>query len=375
MQVPLEIHEVEPEFCAAALGRPVASVRVEQIGLGVGMLGQLARLHLGYPAGVSGPASVVLKLPTQTESRQVGDFFRLYERECGFYQHLAAELPVRVPHCHWLRNDATAQEFALVLEDFTGRTHVDQLEGVDTDHARAAVHTLALLHATWWESPRLAELPWLPRMADPITLSAGGQYRQSWPRFLDLFGELLPARGVELGERVQAQLETFFLVADQGPHTLFHGDFRVDNLMFDDDAHGAERVGVVDWQICSRGPGVSDLAYFLCQSLTVADRRRQEVALLEQWYDELARRCGDGEEVPGYPFATAWRDYRRAVLVTTLYPVIAGAQLDLSNERSRALAEAMTERAFSAALDHDGPELYPTPDEVGGEVGRSVTPA
>ena len=62
----------------------------------------------------------------------------------------------------------------------------------------------------------------------------------------------------------------------EAPVTICHGDFRIDNLLFDDAAECPERVGVLDWQITYRGPAVTDVAYLLCQSMEVDERREEE---------------------------------------------------------------------------------------------------
>ena len=44
----------------------------------------------------------------------------------------------------------------------------------------------------------------------------------------------------------------------QAPTTVCHGEFRADNLMFDDRAGAAAAVAVLDWQISYRGPSITD---------------------------------------------------------------------------------------------------------------------
>ena len=48
------------------------------------------------------------------------------------------------------------------------------------------------------------------------------------------------------------------------PFTLLHGDYRLDNLCFDDDK---DELVVFDWQTLIRGPVGLDLAYFLSATL------------------------------------------------------------------------------------------------------------
>ena len=71
----------------------------EPIGVGVGIVGQLARLQLRYEGPAKGaPGMVVLKMPSEfPENRAVGDHFNFYEREGRFYQQIGAKLNVRTP--------------------------------------------------------------------------------------------------------------------------------------------------------------------------------------------------------------------------------------------------------------------------------------
>jgi aminoglycoside phosphotransferase (APT) family kinase protein len=194
----------------------------------------------------------------------------------------------------------------------------------------------------------------MPRLDDPINLAAGQQYRDAWPLFVERVGDALPPAALEVGEQVQRAFEDLMRVAiAEAPVTICHGDFRVDNLLFDDAATGADRLAVIDWQISYRGPAISDVAYFLCQSLAVDERRAHEEALVRDWYDGLVDAAGGerGTELAGYPFAVAWSQYRRSTLTTTVYPVTGAGAMDPANERGRELLTAMATRSFSAVLD------------------------
>jgi hypothetical protein len=56
-------------------------------------------------------------------------------------------------------------------------------------------------------------------------------------------------------------------------------------------------------------------------------------------------------------FEVAWRQHRRATLMTTVYAVLPVASMDLANERGRDLLLAMGPRSFTAALDLDAREF------------------
>ena len=207
-------------------------------------------------------------------------------------------------------------------------------------------------------SPALDGLEWMPRLDDPINLAAGQQYRDAWPLFVERVGDALPAAALEVGEQVQLAFEDLMRVAiAEAPVTICHGDFRVDNLLFDDAATGADRLAVIDWQISYRGPAVSDVAYFLCQSMAVEERLTHEDALVRGWYERLVGAAGGG--LPDYPFDVAWAQYRRSTLTNTVYPVTAAGAMDPANERGRELVTAMAVRSFSAVLELGSDEFLP----------------
>jgi hypothetical protein len=367
-ELPATTAEADPAFLTDALREggvigsdtSVAEVAHEPIGVGVGIVGQLARLTLRYEGRATGaPGMVVLKMPSELpENRAVGDHFNFYEREGRFYQQIGAKLNVRTPRCFWNHIDPAAGSFGLLLEDLGLRTMISQVEGIGPERAEQALAALAGLHAAWWASPALDGLDWMPRLTDPINLAAGQQYRDAWGLCVERIGDALPAGSIELGERVQARFEdVMHLMMAEAPSSICHGDFRVDNLLFDDAADPSERVAIIDWQISSRAPAIGDVAYFLCQSMTVEDRRRREDELVAGWYDRVVD--GIGRPLDEYPLATAWEHYQRAALFTTVYGVTASGAMDPANERGRELVTAMTARAFAAALDHGSERFIP----------------
>jgi aminoglycoside/choline kinase family phosphotransferase len=228
---------------------------------------------------------------------------------------------------------------------------ISQVAGVGADRAEQAVVSLAGLHRELWESPALDGFTWMPNFDDQINLNAGQSYREAWPVFLERVGSALPHGAVAFGERLKESFETVMRQSYAGsPRTVLHGDFRIDNLLFDDRVVPADRVGVLDWQISGRGPGVFDVAYLLAGSMTVEERRTAEVDIVRSWYDAL----GSPE---GYSYDDAWREYRRTSMATTVYGVVSAAQMDPANERGRELVEAMAVRSFIACLDLESVEL------------------
>jgi aminoglycoside/choline kinase family phosphotransferase len=364
--VPATTEEATAEFLTHALrssgvldaDSTVAEVEHDRIGEGVGLMCDLARLTIRYRGPAHGaPSSVILKVPSSApENRNLGNHFRLYEREGRFYQHLADEVPVRTPHCLANCIDVDRGLYALVLEDFGARTMVSQVVGLDATRAAEAVRALGRLHARFWEAPELDDLVWMPRAIDPEVLGAGQSYREAWPVFHERFHDDLPDGSAELAELVGSTWETVAeSVYGDTPHTVCHGDFRADNIMFDDTTSGDGHVGVLDWQVSMRGPGIGDVGYLLAQSLTTDVRRAHQRELVEQWYDELSTQLGGAPA--DFSFADAWDGYRRSTASMTALPVIGGAQTDLANERGLQLGREMAQRAFSAAIELDARSL------------------
>lgn len=360
IDIPATTEEATPSFLTDALREDgvidadtrVAEVDHEPIGAGVGIVGQLARLQLRYEGRAeNAPSAVVLKLPSQyPENRAVGDHLNFYEREGRFYQQIGSKLDLRTPRCYWNHIDSVTSTYGLLLEDLTARTMVSQVEGVGVERAAEALCALARLHGTWWASPAVDGLEWMPRLDDPVNLAAGQQYRDAWPSFVERVGDALPPGGLELGERVQGAFEDLMRTGmAEAPTTICHGDFRVDNLLFDDAAEERERVAVIDWQISYRGPAITDVALFLCQSMAVEERRRHEERLVRDWYVGVVEAAGG--DLHGYPLTLAWTQYRRAVLCTTVYGVVSAGAMDPANERGRELVTAMAVRSFSAGIE------------------------
>jgi len=367
--IPVTTDGASPEFLTGALRSSgvldadtwVAEVEHDRIGEGVGLMCDLARLTLRYRGPAHGaPSSVVIKVPsTAPENRGVGNHFRLYEREGRFYEHLTGTLPVRTPRCLANHIDVEGDRFVLLLEDFGARTMVSQVVGLDDTRAAEAVRAAARFHARFWDSPQLESLTWMPRAIDPEIAGAGHSYREAWPVFRERFSASLPDGAGDLAERVGAVWERW---AQEMYHTesrtVCHGDFRADNLMFDDSSTGADHVGVLDWQIAYRGAGIGDVGYLLIQSMTAESRRTHERSLVEQWYDELSTSLG--APPAGYTIDDAWDGYRASAATMSALPVIGGAQADLANERGLALVKEMAGRAFSAALELDSASLLPS---------------
>lgn len=329
----------------------VSGFRADLIGEGVGFIGQVARVGLAYD-GAAGPASLIAKFPSADPgARAIGNLFRFYEREIRFYEQVRDRISLRAPLRYASAMDLEAHQFVLLIEDLAGARPGDQTAGCHVADAEALVRELARFHAGWWERPELGALDWMPAYGDAVHHPAQGAYDRAWPSFVEQFGGRLGREMRAACEKLAGRVVDIEQRLSERPHTIMHGDFKLDNVMFAPIAGGAP-FAVLDWQITSRGRGAFDLGYLFCTSLRVDDRRAHSERLMRLYLDEL-HRAG----VDGYDEAECLRDIRLAALFRFVYTVITLGTFDLGNERGRALFDAMLERNTSAVVELDAASL------------------
>lgn len=324
------------------------------LGEGIGMLGIIARFKLEY-AGEPGPIeTLVVKCATPAEAnRAVAMTFRMYEREVRFFQLLADRLPEGIPRCYYAEIDLSTGDFILLMEDFFGYRQGDQAAGCDVPDAELGIDAMARLHAVWWGATDRAEFAWVPTVDGELHRMMVPATAGSWDPFIAKFGHLVAPEIVEVGPRYLASLADLHTRMGQGPQTLIHGDFRLDNILYGvrPDQH---RIALLDWQGVIVSKGVHDLAYLLSQNLVTESRRTHERNLVERYHTRL----GEGG-VTGYSLEQCWDDYRLAVLWLFEYAVVIGGALDPANDRGSAFMSGLIERSSTAIMDLGLLDLLP----------------
>lgn len=349
---PIDPQFVTPGWLSEVLDAEVSGLRLEQIGIGVGLLGRLYRAHLEGPAA---PSSVVLKFPTlDSHARNaVCEPLEFYLREVRFYQEIGLGNPLPPARPYFAAVDDHSHDFVLVLEDL-GRLRVaDQTAGCTPADAGKVVDAVARHHAYWWESDRLAAIPWLkPYTAPPFPETVASTFATGWPRFLEVAGDNLSREVLAFGEHFPSMVPWYLEQIARPPITFVHGDLRLDQLFFAIAATDPP-VTALDWQITARGRGAYDLAYFLSQSLTAQTRRSCEADLIDRYRQRLAEHGID------YPTTELQRDYRLTTAWCFAYPVIGAGQFDIANDRQVELLRTMANGAAAAIEDNDALALRP----------------
>jgi len=387
-EIPQRLDELTPAWLSQALdgvlaGARVERVEVEPLGEGEGFVGMLARLRLELDRPAPGvPTRVIAKLPTEVAAnRATGELLGAYEREIRFYRELAPRVAYRTPALYaalmdenpasrfgpailrfvdrlprWLVRAVLAcfgwiarrsrRRYLLLIEDLAPARVGDQLEGRSPAQCEPVLRAIAEAQVPFWQSEWLAQQYWIAPMDAGLRI-AHELYLSSRPLFEARYRARLSPRDREvldwLAERAPALTQRLHAEA---PVSLVHGDFRLDNLLFDDDR--APRV--VDWQGVARGPAPYDVAYFLSGALMPEVPVESEVSLVAGYHRALLE-----GGVQGYALDACLRDYRRSLL-GVLHRMVTIDRVELGDGRGVALFDTWVDRIFAriAGIDCDG---------------------
>jgi hypothetical protein len=338
--IPSSIDDVNASWLSAATGFDVRSIEAQQFGAGIGVSSALYRVAL---TGSDCPASVVVKLPALDEAAVfTSTILRMYIREVAFFNQLASDSPVRVPRSYYAAVDEETSHFVAVMEDMGTMRICDQVLGMNLADAERSVDALAAWHANWWgKGDELAARGLTISLGDPIYPAILPMvFDEGWQK-VSAAMELAPA--IErVGPGWTAAMPGLMQDLSSGPNTMIHGDYRGDNILFDDDGS----VVLLDFQLIGTGVGAYDLAYMVTQSLPADVAAANERALFDRWIDGLRAAGVSADDVAG-----AWEDYRKAALFCLVYPIVASRGMDLDDPRQRDLISEMNARFARAVED------------------------
>ena len=230
--------DITPEWLTAALadaGLLRAGARVESFEadpIGTGQMADTTRFTLTYDEPGSGPVAVVGKFASaDDQSRATGLALRAYEIEVRFYREVAARIGARVPLVYVAEVEPETGWFTLLMEDITAARQGDQIEACGPEVAASVLDEMAGLHAPCWDAPELAGLDWLNRTSPGSAEFFAAMVSSLLPGFLERYAdELAPEHQAVC--RIFVEKMPAFLALHAGPRTATHGDFRLDNLLF-----------------------------------------------------------------------------------------------------------------------------------------------
>ncbi|MFI9408658.1 aminoglycoside phosphotransferase family protein [Nocardia gamkensis] len=350
----VELSDLTTEAVTAILRRTwdtpaeVSEVRAERFGLG--QTADSYRLHLSFDGDRGeAPATVVAKFASEDPaSRQIGRMAGLYEREANFYRDLSHTVAVRTPQ---LVHAEAADDgrFALLMEDVAPAQMVDQIDGCSAERAAVAMQQAAALHGSSWRRPDLAARPWL-RSFIPVLQATVNNLPDHHAQFAATYAGLVDRSILDITAAVVAAAPTWFHSKVHG-YSLWHHDFRPDNMLFD--AHnGRDPLVLVDWQTVSYGPGIADVAYFLGCGLTIEDRRAHERELIGIYHDGLV-----AAGVDELTRDECWASYLDHALAGLFMAIHASVRV-VRTERGDQMWKSWLERGATLLTDHDALARY-----------------
>lgn len=336
--IPSTPDDLTPQWLGAALGgdEPVTVERVSVTAIGTGQTGATYRLGVDYSAERSG--TFVVKLPAREDTVRAGVTLG-YLSEVEFYSSVAHRTRIPVPRCHHSAVNGDGSEFVLLLDDLAPAEPGDQVAGCTETAAGHAVTALAGLHGPSWCDPEWLTLPVgaMPKPGDTAAAEGLGQVAAfALPATLERFGPDLDSVDRDI-LRTALESVTPWLLADTGRYALMHGDYRLDNMLFDDSG-----LYVVDWQTLGVGLPARDLAYFIGTCLEPALRAAAESRLVASYHSALLR-----HGVRNYDLDTCFRDYRFGMLQGPLI-IALGAAFATRTERGDELFRVMLRRCCRA---------------------------
>jgi hypothetical protein len=338
-EFPAHPDDITNEWWATVLGRAPQQWRWEAIG--TGQVGDSVRFTLDFAdeaAAVTLAGKFAAADPT---SRGTAAMLGLYAREVHFYRDLAPQLPIRTPQTLFADMADDGASFCLLFEDLGPARGGNQITGCTIADARAVVQQAAALHAPSWHNPAMLDADWL--QPDPAAAAkVKALYPQAQAIFRERYRDTLEPEYMALCEELAAITAATDRAAEKT--SLVHGDFRLDNVLFDIKG-GAEPVAVLDWQTLTIGNGLTDIGYFLGCGIGDELRRAHERELLELYCAQMTER--------GVPMTVdaIWRDYVVGALHGVSTAVFSSAFV-VRTERGDANFLSMARGACALCLAH-----------------------
>ena len=305
-----------------------------------------ARLRLEYgPGSAPLPRDVVVKMVIE----QPGVDSALYETEVQIYRDVLPALGIPQIACLGAAYEGSTERFVLLLEDLTARKPFFPLsidKPLSPDKVAQQLSILAKLHARYWNSPDLETMgDWLGTLLvgrqfdflESITVPAITQLSQDSTYRADLVARTgwTPQQLWDGVKTTHAHHYKIF------PHTLVHGDTGAHNTYHFPNGD----LGFYDWQLSAVGNWAHDVHYTIIESLSIADRREHERALVSHYLAELERNgVSDAPDIE-----TAMKGYGRAII----WGFTIGWLLCPERNYDMKIITTNLERLFCAMCDND----------------------
>jgi len=272
------------------------------------------------------------------------------EHEIRFYNEIAplmiskhADLPF--VRCLDVAYDLQARRSHFLMEDLSdSHFDIDSGEVPTRQHYEQIIDGFALLHAFWWEHPRLGVDISQRLTSEMINESVQrAQVKlfelQNWGKFnfSDEQYALLANAVSQWPERRKERV-----INGQGI-TLVHRDPHPLNFLY---PREGGKTKIIDWQSWRVDTGTDDLAYMMACHWESERRTEMEQDLLKRYYQSLTERG-----VKNYTWGDCWYDYRASIIRCLFFLMIAWSP------SQSAIWQQRVERGLRAFQDYHCGEL------------------
>jgi len=141
-------------------------------------------------------------------------------------------------------------------------------------------------------------------------------------------------------------------IPEQGPAAIVHGDYRLDNTMFDDEG---KVVAVLDWEICTLGDPLADVGLLMVYWTEPGDPRvplGMTPTLAEGFPSraDLRRRYGErsGRDLAALDFYVAFGYWKLACIVEGVFARYAGGAMGGDRSGFETMAQQVTDLGRAA---------------------------
>ena len=260
------------------------------------------------------------------------------------------ETPVPVPPLVGLCEDESVNGAPFYVMDWVEGPilrSADDAEAFDQDSRRAigerVVDTLVAIHEVDPDAVGLGELGRKEAYVERQLKRWSGQWEKSKTRELSDVDEV--------HERLAAR------VPEQGPATIVHGDYRLDNMIL---APGGEVAAVVDWELCTLGDPLADVGLLLVYWSEPGDEFMPlfAPATITPGFigrDQVRSRYAErsGRDLGEIDFYVALGYWKLAIILEGVYARYASGQYGKTDEGFEEFARVV-ERLASAAAEAVG---------------------
>ncbi len=343
--LPIIVEEVTPAWFTKILGRPVQTAElVEPIhGTASKLLYKLTYEDAGDAATL--PTHVCVKGGFNPALVKLHPSLNaVYRREAEFFYHIAPTVSMRLPPVWYAGSDTVTGQGIVVLDDLKAKQHEfgNPVEAWPVERVRTGVEELAILHAkTWGAKPE--DYPWLKEGLSLREVILSLMIPTEWEkRFFDEAAKPPVPDHMTDRDRMVRAFKTLWATTNPAHLCVAHGDAHIGNTFITP----AGEPGFLDWQGLHFNSFLHDVTYFVVGTLTVEDRRANEVELFEHYLAKLHEAGG-----PKLEKEAVWNDYRKHHLHGFAWALTP----PMMQPKDR--VDTMSARHCAAIVDHGSLEL------------------